>query len=329
MIDTWENIIEQLNKTKNALVCCHYQVDGDAYNSSVAAGMFLRGKGINFKIGCQDRLTTVIRNLNREFKFEQFNARVETVCDYDILIILDTAIVDQLGELEKVYHEALSNNIPIINIDHHEINPLFGNYNIVLPEAAATCEILFELFDNTLEIEPDLAQILLKGIIEDTDGLRTSNVTPKTLRTVASLMECGADQFALTKKTKSLNYFQAVAWGKILSKIKTTGKNRNIGYAVADASIVGPDAKYESNLVGVANFIRDRLQGIEVVAIFVERGDEVKVSFRSKPSVDVGAIAAQFGGGGHSTAAGCEFSNSSIAEVRNLILQAIELELER
>jgi phosphoesterase RecJ-like protein len=45
---------------------------------------------------------------------------------------------------------------------------------------------------------------------------------------------------------------------------------------------------------------------IEAVVFFKQtEGDEYRVSMRSKGEIDIGAVAKQFGGGGHKNAAGC------------------------
>ncbi len=59
------------------------------------------------------------------------------------------------------------------------------------------------------------------------------------------------------------------------------------------------------DLEGLINFPLT-VKDIEAVAFFKEVGDhDWRVSMRSKGNVDIGAIARQFGGGGHTNAAGC------------------------
>ncbi|MGB8955895.1 MAG: DHHA1 domain-containing protein, partial [Tumebacillaceae bacterium] len=72
------------------------------------------------------------------------------------------------------------------------------------------------------------------------------------------------------------------------------------------------------------------IEGVEVGVSFREAAPgKVKVSFRSKYVVDVGAIALEFGGGGHARAAGCtvEGDLDSVKErvldrVKQLVQQA-------
>jgi nanoRNase/pAp phosphatase (c-di-AMP/oligoRNAs hydrolase) len=59
------------------------------------------------------------------------------------------------------------------------------------------------------------------------------------------------------------------------------------------------------DLEGLINFPLT-VKDIEAVAFFKEIGDQAwRVSLRSKGSVDIGAIARRFKGGGHTNAAGC------------------------
>ncbi|HEX6837605.1 MAG TPA: DHHA1 domain-containing protein, partial [Polyangia bacterium] len=72
---------------------------------------------------------------------------------------------------------------------------------------------------------------------------------------------------------------------------------------------------------GLVGYAR-ALDGVEVGVMLYEQDGGVRVSLRSKGDVDVGAVAAGLGGGGHSAAAGC-FVNGSLAEVRARVLERL------
>jgi phosphoesterase RecJ-like protein len=68
-----------------------------------------------------------------------------------------------------------------------------------------------------------------------------------------------------------------------------------------DLEQAGADAE---DTEGLVNFMRN-LEGVQVAALFRELSrDKVKVSLRTRPPVDAGALVKPLGGGGHSGAAG-------------------------
>ena len=78
-----------------------------------------------------------------------------------------------------------------LNIDHHVTNLNFARINLVDPQAVATSAILAECLPRVgiSAGKTDAAAALLTGIITDTIGFRTSNMTPTALRLAAGLME--------------------------------------------------------------------------------------------------------------------------------------------
>jgi phosphoesterase RecJ-like protein len=75
-------------------------------------------------------------------------------------------------------------------------------------------------------------------------------------------------------------------------------------------------------LEGFINYPRS-IVGVEVAVSFrEEEGSVIRVSFRSKGRVDVSAVAARFGGGGHHNAAGCTVPGT-IADVKERVLEAL------
>ena len=105
----------------------------------------------------------------------------------DLIIALDCSDIRRMGD-------SLSISPIDINIDHHITNEQFGEINLVLPEYPATSAILAEFLpDWGFSLDQDSSSALLMGILTDTIGFRTSNVTPAILRQAAQLMEAGAD----------------------------------------------------------------------------------------------------------------------------------------
>ncbi|MCX7011311.1 MAG: DHHA1 domain-containing protein, partial [Candidatus Sumerlaeota bacterium] len=77
---------------------------------------------------------------------------------------------------------------------------------------------------------------------------------------------------------------------------------------------------------GVSAALRG-IQGVEVGLLFSEiPGEGVRISLRSHGRVDVAAIAEQFGGGGHRSAAGARI-DAPLPEARQMVLEAVRKRL--
>ncbi len=141
-------------------------------------------------------------------------------------------------------------------------------------------------------------------------------------------MDLGADRQKLIEKMPFIaDVASAKLWGNILSNIKVTGSRNNIVYAVVDENVI-PTAN-DASLGGLSAFMRD-IGGVDVAILFRQRGNnEVKVSFRSTPRVNVGRIALTLDGGGHNNASSCIITGKSLDDTINLVISAVKDSVER
>lgn len=125
------------------------------------------------------------------FDLEHINYSLSNL-NYDLAIVLDTPEFSYLGEIANEHHEDLE-KIPLINIDFHPQNSLFGKINYVDSNACSTCEVTFSFLENLgVEITESIAQNLLMGILFRTNKLQ-KNLTANCLRSIAKLIETGAN----------------------------------------------------------------------------------------------------------------------------------------
>ena len=112
--------------------------------------------------------------------------------DFDTFITVDCADFKRLGKPFQ------SLRAPDINIDHHITNERFGKINLIEGQEVATAAILTNHLPAWgFEITRPIAAALLTGIITDTLGFRTSNMTSDALRQSAALMDTGVDMSEL------------------------------------------------------------------------------------------------------------------------------------
>ncbi|HUG15208.1 MAG TPA: bifunctional oligoribonuclease/PAP phosphatase NrnA [Thermomicrobiales bacterium] len=221
----------------------------------------------------------------------------------DLIIFVDAADADRLGPLFYRLPDEFERRRPTINIDHHITNHRFATLNIVLPEAAATSEIIVAMFDALgLELEPRIATTLMAGIFGDTLGLRTPSTTPTTLRIAAELMEAGADLDLIVDHLFRLKPYSTIClWAEVLQRAEWRGA---LIWSQIDPEMLARSGADRTEGEGIVNFLAGTI-GARASALLHEEPWGWRVSMRSiADDVDVSAILQRHGGGGHQRAAG-------------------------
>lgn len=198
----------------------------------------------------------------------------------------------------------------LVNIDHHPTNNLFGRLNYVDAEAAATGEIIFELLQK-LGVHNDgaVAEALYVAISTDTGSFKYDNTTEKTHLIAGRLLARGVKPGHISSQVFDIKPLAAVmALRQALSTLtfSADGKIAWMTLTEKDLQQAGAD---NADLEGLINYAKN-IEGVEVGLLFRENDDgTIKVGFRSFQT-DVAGIAALFGGGGHTRAAGCTIRGS-------------------
>lgn len=140
---------------------------------------------------------------------------------YDLVIVLGCRDKESLG---KVYEENpdIFYEVPVVNIDHHSDNDNFGQLNIVDITASSTSELVAELINKIdgKNIDQEMAECLLTGIIDATNSFQKKNTSPKSLRIASELMAKGADQQKIIRylyKTQPLHLLKL--WGRVMARL--------------------------------------------------------------------------------------------------------------
>ena len=237
---------------------------------------------------------------------------VDPLPDYDVLCLADCADLRRLGGFYADDPSRLNGRVPIVNIDHHVTNGRFGAVNIVEPEAAATCEIVAALLAVWgTELTTTIAQCLLAGIYGDTLGLRTEGTTSRTMRTAADLVDAGATPGPIVDALFRLKPASTVClWEHALRNVQWTGP---LIWTELTDRIFEQCCADRSEAEGLVNFLTGT-EGSRAAAILYQDEQGWRVSMRSLDEVDVARIAAEFGGGGHPRAAGCQVVGGEAAK---------------
>ena len=247
--------------------------------------------------------------------FDEF--KLEKEKEYNI-IALDSGDADRLAQ-GKNYLDSF----PVFNIDHHEDNTFFGDFNYINPQKAAAAIIIFDLAQKLgVNIDIKIGEALLMGIIADTGSFRYSNTDISVLEVTTEIMKKGVDLYKINRMLYSRNTYKSVLFkGLALSTIKRSS-NGKIAWITASKESFDKAGMKEIDSMGIVNYARD-IKDVEVGISFTEKDDEIKVSFRSNEYCKVNKIAAKFSGGGHPRAAGCTIKGK-LSEVKDMVLEEVQ-----
>jgi len=302
-------IKSRLADAKEILIASHVRPDGDAIGALLGLGLALQQLNKKVQMVLADSVPSSFKRLEGA---DQIKTSISE--KFDTFITVDCADFKRTGKI----FEAIGQ--PDINIDHHITNEKFGKINLIESEEVATSAILTNHLPIWgFEITKPIAAALLTGIITDTLGFRTSNMTPESMRQAATLMETGVDMPELYMRgLVRRSYESARYWGGGLSKLQ--GKHGIVWgtLTLSDRKAAGYSGNDDADLINIISAI----DGFKVGMIFVEQSDQrVKVSWRAlEPGIDVSPIAKFFGGGGHAAAAGADV-DGTLEEVQRNVLQ--------
>lgn len=294
---------DEIQQSTSLVIVTHARVDADAVGSAVSFADVCESLGSSpTAVAAGDFRVPP----NLEFIDSDGNLAACSTSQFevaDLVIFVDCADQDRAGLVSQVLRDR-SDSFRIINIDHHVTNTRFGDVNLIIPQAAATCELLVPLFRTLgLDITPRTATALLAGIYGDTLGLKTPSTTPGSMRACAELHEAGAHLDLIVDKLFRKKPMSTVhLWGEVQSRAAWRGR---LVWSLVTEDMLERSGAAASQTEGLVNFLAG-VEGAFAATLIQEAKDGWRVSLRSTTSaVDVSELAKRFGGGGHPRAAGC------------------------
>lgn len=307
------------------LLVTHLRPDGDALGSLCGMLGLLRDCGFVADAVLPESVPDYYREfLPADGLLSESEVRLP---DYGLIIVLDASRRDRASASWIASGEPLP--MPLLVLDHHPDNPLYGDWNCIVPDAAATAEVIALLASEAgWRLSPAAATHLLIGILTDSGSFRFRNTSPRALRTAAGLMEAGGDYDRVINacyfaKPENLARFEA---DLLCNHLRKAFGGRFL-YAFMAPELL---AKYQIDLRNTEQVIEvlRAIAGPTVVATVRVESGGFKCSLRSKnPHCSVGRIARAVGGGGHELAAGCTIAAETFAEAEPILLQHVEKEL--
>lgn len=292
-------ICEQLKEAKRIAVFCHTRPDGDALGAGMALTCALNNAGKFARMHCDDSVPEKYGFID---KMSEVTSKLSEDESFDTFVCVDCADVNRIGSFANAFNSFKGRRI---NIDHHISNKRFADFNCVT-ECPATCQLLTEIFLKAgFKIDKEIADLLMLGLITDSGNFTHSDVTAKTFETAAILRKFGADVNEINYQVFSRQTkMRALLFGKVISAIRFTLDDR-LAYIIVPLDYLGKGETDGSITEGFVDYPLS-IDGVEVAVSLLEfKKGQYKISLRSKGKVNVNAVAAKFGGGGHVLASGC------------------------
>ncbi|HNU83588.1 MAG TPA: bifunctional oligoribonuclease/PAP phosphatase NrnA [Thermoanaerobaculia bacterium] len=315
---TPEALLARLRRGRRFVITSHTSPDGDSVGSSLGLARLLRGLGKAAWVWFRDPLPPVFASLPGADR-----VHVGTAVPAGFPADFDAAIVLECPSLERTGLESSLAELPVLNIDHHLGNRLYGEVNWVDSAAPAVGEMVYRL---TTELhvtwDRDSADLLYLALASDTGGFRFSNTTLAAFEAAAAMMRAGASPERVTTWLYESQPVSAVRLlGEMLPSLELHAAG-SIATVVLTREMFARAGAAPGDSEGLIDHPRS-IAGVAATALFKELGDgRWKISLRSRGSLDVERIAQGFGGGGHRNAAGCTL-DGPLPAVQERIIAAL------
>jgi phosphoesterase RecJ-like protein len=308
-----DRILDGIRESRSICVVGHIRPDGDCVGSQLGLSLALRNEGKKVFCWNEDRNPEKYEFLDRDHTFQKPKRGQK----FDCVIATDAASFERLGKVGA----CITNRKLFINIDHHESNTRYADINWVSAREPSTGELIFRLLKIAKwPITRPIADCLFTAVSTDTGSFQYPSTRPGTYHVAGELVRRGANLAKICDEVyQSYPLSRARLLRHVYSHFHLTHQNQ-IAYfwlKKADLARTGADS---SDSEGLIDHIR-AIAPVVVACVFEELEPELtRISLRSKSDkVNVNEIAAQFGGGGHSAAAGARISGKPMSIQRKVI----------
>jgi len=291
-----EDILLEIRKRETFLITTHVNPEGDAIGSSLALALALSSIGKKVEVITQDPVPKGLKFLPSSDTIKQAKSIDRR---FDAVITVDCGDLERVGFLKI-------DNIPgdiLINIDHHVTNKGFGAVNFV-EDAVASAQLIYDIMKRlNISLTPDIATCIYTSIMTETGSFRYSNTTSETFKIAQEMVSAGAMPWNIAEQIFNRNNIGRIKLlGLILESLDRSDDGK-ISWITVKEQMYRETGTSKEDVEDFINFPRS-IEGVEVAILFRESNQGWKISLRSNGKVDVSNMALEFGGGGHSMAAG-------------------------
>ncbi len=308
-----DRIIEAIREHQTFCIVGHVRPDGDCIGSQLGLAMALKNEGKQVVVWNEDAAPVKLKFLDPTGMFEKPKKGEH----FDCVIATDCASFQRLGKTG----DCIGDRKFFINIDHHESNTRYADLNWVSAREASTGELIFKLLKVARwPITKPIADNLFTAVSTDTGSFQYPTTRPGTFHIGAELVTRGAN---LAKIGDEVYQSYPLSRARLLKHVYTKFRltlNDQIAWFWLKKADFSRTGAVSNDSEGLIDHIR-AIEPVVVAVVFEELEPELtRVSWRSKTDkINVNEIAAQFGGGGHSAAAGARIPGRPLSVQRRVI----------
>jgi bifunctional oligoribonuclease and PAP phosphatase NrnA len=323
-----QEISKKISNQSKVVIFSHMNPDGDAVGSSLGLYHYLKSRVGKIDVIMPNKFPDFLSFLPGSDKVLFFdmelNKASKAISNADLLFYLDfndPSRINKMGEIA-----ALNKGIRIM-IDHHPQPTDFADYSISEISVCSTAELVFEFVTIASAgkfFDKNMADCLLAGIITDTGLFNHNSERRRTFEIVADLLDMGGDKTGIIQHIYNEYPFTRM---QLLGNALHNRLSYYPRFGTAFIYLPKSDLdKYQHQVGDTEGFVNIPLSiaGVRFSAIFLEKEDHVKCSFRSSGNFDVNIFARKFfNGGGHLNASGGK-SFESLNKTIETFVQLIE-----
>ncbi len=301
---------EFLKEHDNYYILTHQNPDGDTIGSGFGLCFALRKMGKKANVLCSDDFPKRYDFMYEGYEPEKFSP--------ETIVAVDIAAKKLLGTRLAQYGDYTD-----LCIDHHVSNERYAKSLLLYPDASATCEVLYQLLtEMNAELDRHIAECLYTGIATDTGCFKFPNTTRQAHVIAAQLMEYGVDIGGINRRMFDVKSMARLKVEQYINSVMEYYLDDKCAMAAVTMDTIRKAGLAPEEFEGISS-MSIQLDGVQVGVIIKEKEDgKFRVSMRSASDIDVSAICARFGGGGHVKAAGCTMEGS-LADVKLRLLSGI------
>jgi len=327
----FENALKLIENASDVLITSHTKPDGDACGSIKAMmvqlgrmGKRVRGVLLSAVPKWYEFLfaepITVLQKDTAQKQLEQggFN-------ECDLVVIVDTNSYIQLPNFDTWLK---SSGKTVLVIDHHITGDGLGDVEVIDTSACAAGQIVLDLFRYAgWEVDAVIADALFTALATDSGWFKFSNTDARLFRDAAELIEAGARPNELYSQLyQNFTVQRLKLMTRMLDSLELYFDDRVAMQVITqeDFKQTGTSGSDTENLIDECK----RIGSVRVAVLLVEREDgKWRCSIRSKGDVDVRRVAQEYGGGGHTNAAGVTLPGP-LEKAKQMVLSELARQLK-
>lgn len=299
-----------LSKPKKIVITTHQNPDADALGSSLGLVAYLKKKGHFITVITPTDYPDFLRWMSGEkdvinFEGEKQDLAKKLISEADIIFCLDFSALNRIKGMEEFVKQSSAKKVLI---DHHQQPEDFADFVFWNEKAAATCELIYLLIETLGDkslIDIPTAECLYAGLVTDTGSFRFDSTSETVHRIAGELISIGINPNSIHRKIFDSNTFERMKFlGFVLGEKLTYLPEYNVCYMAISKEELSKFSSKNGDTEGIVNYGL-AIKGVVMAAIFTEREDMIRISFRSVDNFSVSELSrTYFHGGGHKNAAG-------------------------